>query len=246
MTETDEIDGANFVTRKAAINLVCEAVKLYASAAGESEESADVFLFELAKAVEMSPDGRAAKFLEHFIFGHGQPIKFECADLVEEDAGIRRRITSEISRRLTANAELTHRHLSGGEFCVSIRQKDFEVPDWCLALGSYAIEWRVVNSPALGGSMCASSRGNDWIDPGTNALTRHRGPDTLADFYAVKPKKVRIYGANEYRWHPAANRVTQCIHQAGDRLTRSRLHSMNFWMIAKPCTIDLDTGLTSS
>lgn len=243
MGDADEIGSAVFTTRRAAISLVCEAVKLYASNAGESQEFSDVFLFELARAAEMSPDGRAAKFLEHFIFGGGEPIEFECADLVKEDAGVRRRVTSEISRLLKANAQLTNRHLSGGEFFVSIRQRDFEVSDWRNALGSFGVQWEVVASPPMGGSMCTSSRGGDWIDAGTNALTRHRAPDILADFYAVTPKKVRIYGANEYKWHPAANRVTQCVHQAGDRLTRSRMHSMNFWMIAKPCTIDLETGL---
>jgi hypothetical protein len=41
----------------------------------------------------------------------------------------------------------------------------------------------------------------------------------------------------------AADRVTQCIHQAGDRLTKSKeIRAKNFWMKAMPAVIVPSTG----
>ena len=243
-----ELGSAVHGTYKAAIDLVCDAVDAYHRNTGQSKEMSDVFLFELAKAVEMEPEGRAAKFLDHFIFGNGEPIAFDCAQLVKDDAGVRRRITSQIRSRLLADAHLCHRNISGGDFLVAIRQKDYEVGDWKNALGSFPLEWEVVDALecSVAGPLCVSTRGTDWLDPGTTALTRHRAPNPLGNLMFAMPKRVKVYGANEYKWHPAAKRVTQCIHQAGDRLTRSKIRSMNFWMVARPCVIDLGTGMPAA
>lgn len=246
MDDAKEVGRIFHGTYKAAIDLVCGAVDSYAKSEGQSQEFADIVLFELAKAIKMKPEGRAAKFLDHFLFGNGDPIEFDCATLIKEDRGVRQRVKSEISRRLQSCPRLSARKMSGGAFLIPIRQRDYEVSDWLNALGSFAIEWEVVDTQrSVGrGSLGSSTLGRDWIDPGTLSLTRNTSPSARHE-PPLLPQKVKIYGANEYKWHPAAPRVTQCLHQAGDRLAKSRVKSMNFWMIARPCVMDLSTGLPS-
>jgi len=41
-------------------------------------------------------------------------------------------------------------------------------------------------------------------------------PPTAAPRY--KAASVRVYFTNNYRWHPNEDRITQCIHQAAERL----------------------------
>ena len=43
--------------------------------------------------------------------------------------------------------------------------------------------------------------------------------------------KVHIGFRNAYRWHPKENRITQCIHQAADRLRAGK--AKNYWMEGK-------------
>lgn len=195
---------------KASIELVCTSVDLYAKAVGESKSIADVMLFEMAKEIKMKPDGRAAKFVDHFLFGGGEDIVFSTGTLLNEDVGVRKRVSDVIMERLHDNSELIKREksMSGGDYLISIRQKDYAISDWRNALGSFSIEWE------------------------------------LFDLSADKKKTfAKVWGANEYKWHPAADRVTQCIHQAGDRLTRSKeIKARNFWMKALPSLIVISTG----
>jgi hypothetical protein len=44
---------------------------------------------------------------------------------------------------------------------------------------------------------------------------------------------ILLSGKNEYKWHPEETRITQCLHQAGDRLARAG-SAKNFWMISDP------------
>ena len=229
---------------KSSIELVCAAVDSYAKSEGLSQDAADVLVLELAKFIKMQPNGRAAKYLDHFLFGDGTRMDFDCATLIREDAGVRERVRSEIRKRLKANPALTVQNKSGGAFTVWIRQKDFAMPDWHLALGSFPINWEPLASGSVGraGALCSSETGTDWLDSGTLARVRHQSPVERLQRLAP-PRKVRISGANEYKWHPAAPRVTQCLHQAADRLTKSQMKSQNFWMFAKPCALDLISGM---
>jgi hypothetical protein len=226
---------------KSSIELVCDAVDSYAKNEGMNRDMSDLLVLELAKFIKMKPGGRAARYLDHFLFGDGSRMEFECATLIREDAGVRERVRSEIRQRLAAHPELAAQHRSGGPFTVWIRQKDFAVSDWHLALGSFPINWEPLSSGS-GGRACSPDAGADWLDAGTMARSRHQSP-TERLLRVVLPSKVRLSGANEYKWHPAAPRVTQCLHQAADRLTKSKVKSQNFWMAAKPCTMDLSTGL---
>lgn len=243
MVDSKEIGHVVFGGYKAAVEAICKAVDLYAKTSGQSQEHADVVLFELAKTIKMKPDGRAAKFLDHFLFGNGASIEFDCSALIMEDKGVRYRIRTEIWNRLQDNSGLGYRNMSGGSFLIPIRQRDYQVLDWQFALGSFAIEWEVVEPFGNPNSLYGPVHGGR-IDSVASLYLRSRSPGSLYDC-SVIPTKVKIYGANEYKWHPAASRVTQCLHQAGDRLTKSRIKSMNFWMIARPCVIDLHTGLPS-
>lgn len=195
---------------KASIELVCASVDLYSKAVGESKVIADVMLFEMAKEIKMKPHGRAAKFVDHFLFGGGEDIVFSTALLLNEDVGVRKRVSDVIMERLHNNPGLSNRNrnMSGGDYLIPIRQKDYAVPDWKNALGSFSIEWELFE------------------------LSSDR-----------KRSFAKVWGANEYKWHPAADRVTQCIHQAGDRLTRAKeIKARNFWMKAMPSLISISTG----
>ena len=195
---------------KASVELVCTSVDLYAKAVGETKSIADVMLFEMAKEIKMRPNGRAAAFVDHFLFGGGEDVEFSARTLLEEDAGVRKRVADEIAERVKKNPALKKkaRMISGGDYVIPIRQRDYANSDWKNALGSFAIEWEFVDLMAEKNNLVA-----------------------------------KVWGANEYKWHPAADRVTQCIHQAGDRLTRSKqIRARNFWMKASPALILEPTG----
>jgi hypothetical protein len=249
MDDVNDAGGEYRGAYKGTIDLVCGAVDRYAKSQGWSQEQADIVLFELARAIQLKPNGRATKFLDHFLFGNGEPIEFDCLTLIMEDRGVRQRVKEEITRRLQQRPDLRTRRTSGGDFLIPIRQKDYQVSDWLNALGSYAIEWEAVDESigtSASGPVCSSAIGQDWIDFGTLSRTRMMSPASRSPFEPCgglqTPGRARIYGANEYKWHPASPRVTQCLHQAGDRLTTSNIKSMYFWMIARPCVIDLATG----
>ena len=210
MSETSLAGHARFGLYKSTIELVCASVDLYARAVGESKAIADVMLFEMAKEIEMRPEGRAAQFVDHFLFGGGEDVVFSSGTLLNDDLGVRKRVSDTIVERLRANPKLLtdKKAMSGGDYLISIRQRDYTNSDWKNALGSFAFEWELV----------------------AQASDRRR---TFA----------LVSGANEYKWHPAANRVTQCIHQAGDRLTRSKeVKARNFWIKAMPAVIVISTG----
>ena len=210
MEDTAEAGRAFKGIYKASIEAVCTAVDLYARASGDSQAIADVMLFEMAKELKMKPEGRAAKFVDHFLYGGGEDIVFGAGTLLNEDLGVRKRVSEGILEKIRNNPSLlkADKRMSGGEYVISIRQRDYANSDWRNALGSFAIEWEFA---AL-------------------SLDRNR-------MFAT------VWGANEYKWHPAADRVTQCIHQAGDRLTRSKkVKATNFWMKAMPAVIVISTG----
>lgn len=208
MAQNSEAVDAFKGTYKQSIELVCNAVSLYARVTGESKTIADVLLLEIARQIKMNPEGRASQFLDHFLFGGGEDIVFESGLLLNEDIGVRKRLSSEILHRVSSGPSGDERTISGGAFVVSIRQKDFAVQDWQFALGSFAFEWELVQ------------------------LSSDK-----------KRLFAKVWGANEYKWHPAADRVTQCIHKAADRLTGAKeVRAKNFWMVARPCTIVVASG----
>jgi hypothetical protein len=49
--------------------------------------------------------------------------------------------------------------------------------------------------------------------------------------------EVELSFKNKYRWHPNEPRVTQCIHQAAERLKTSG--AADFWMIGRPVRIKI-------
>lgn len=210
MSESTELGRAFKGIYKASIEVVCTSVDLYAKAVGESKAIADVMLFEMAKELKMNPEGRAAKFVDHFLFGGGEDIVFSAGQLLNDDPGVRKRVSDAIVESLRNKPSLLtkRKNMSGGDYLIPIRQRDYVISDWKNALGSFAIEWELVNLSS----------------------------DKKRTF-------AKVWGANEYKWHPAADRVTQCIHQAGDRLTRSKeIRARNFWMKAMPSVIVISTG----
>ena len=229
---------ANLVV-KSFINYVCYSEDAVAKALRLSQNQSDRALFKLAEYVTMSPDGRAAQFLEHFLSGSGKTIKFDCKTLLKEDSGVRQRVTSEIIKRIKANPSLLTAKYCGGDLCMPIRQSDFSVLDWKYALGSFPIEWSVIatKKPYSRGPMCVFNLGVNYIDLGTLALTKSKSPGLYSEEVATA---VYIYGENEYKWHPTDDRISQCVHKAGERLTKSKTTpAKNFMMVGKGCILPL-------
>jgi hypothetical protein len=193
---------------KTSIQLVCEAMEIIGTTGGYAQTTIDGGLLELVKGMKMMPNGKAAEFLDHFLYGGGKPKTFQTHALLTQDVRLRTVLITEINRRLQRNPNLVNRMQSGGDFLVPIRQRDFGNNDWRLALGSFPFEWQVTGS------------GN-----------------------SPNERLIKVWGANEYKWHPSADRVTQCLHQAGNRLHKAKtVASKNYWMHAAPCILSSPTG----
>lgn len=96
-----------------------------------------------------------------------------------------------------------------------------------------------------GGAYRIAVRQSDYADDDwKNALGGFIFQWEIADLSSDKTRVfATVWGANEYQWHPAAKRTTQCIHEAGDRLTKSKtIRARNFWMVATPTIIVVATG----
>lgn len=126
MNERSESTAAGHTVRKTAIEAACEAMRLYAMSIGESQTFGDLMLFEWAREAEMSPSGKASEYLDHFLFGGGETKTFETAHLLNEDPGVRRRVSGVITAALRTNPNLltTPKNRSGGEYVAAVRQGD--------------------------------------------------------------------------------------------------------------------------
>ena len=91
---------------------------------------------------------------------------------------------------------------------VPVKQSNFQNQDWRLALGSFHFDWEIVDQKS----------GNKY------------------DFF--KTVFVKISGENKYQWHPKVERYTQCVHEAGKRLTETT--AADYWMKAKPSIITVN------
>jgi hypothetical protein len=121
---------------------------------------------------------------------------------------------------------------------------DYNDTDWQFALGTFGAMWEPLRPPkqaSFGYSLCRSKLGNDWIDEGTNALTRNQSPQDRICLSVPWPAYAKVWGSKIWRWHSETNRSSEVAHQAGYRLVQSgRLQ--NFWVIAVHCMVDISTG----
>jgi hypothetical protein len=211
----------NFIAhqaKKAPISAACKLTEAYIALKGGSREQADQTALQLAQFITMKPNGRAAKYLDHFLRGSGEPITFEMKELLAQDSLIRSRVELEIMRKMSVAADPTgaprtprektngvkvgtERHDWSVDPCVTLFQKSYSDQDWWFALGTFNVDWKLQMS---------------------------------AEGYHY----VQLSGENEYKWHPEENRITQCLHRAGARLTSAGSGS-NFMIRAIPCVIVL-------
>ena len=136
---------------KASIELVCESINLLAKISGFPQESADSAVLELAKQIKMKPEGRAARFLDNFLFKNGSKINFDSSLLFAEDQGVLSRVRTTVAERIMNDPGLEARTKikCGEEYLVWVRQSDFTNSDWRLALGSFPFEWEVVGQKCI-------------------------------------------------------------------------------------------------
>jgi hypothetical protein len=266
-------------TEKAAFEMLCTAADSNSVVMGR--DLSDVWLFAAVEASSVAlgqfkPNGRARKFYEHFLFGGGTPIEFDIADLLMEDDKARKYISKTISDKIRSKPqlgrqqwvpcdiesqlrprpELYDKSVSNPfkDFEFPLEQKDYSVPDWRNATGSFFIEWEAVTSETVfeksRNPMCGYQLGDAWVDSGTNARTRTPtpGPTGKSWFENQLPKYVAVWGLREYHWHPekeVSDRADACLHEAGNRMNNSPVlfTTRNYWVFANPCLINLQSGL---
>lgn len=184
-----------------------------------SQVEKDTYALELAKAIRFQEGGRAEEYLDHWLSGRATEKKFKLETLMYEDAGVRMRVTNEITRRALEIKTLRERFIDSrmsissnakrDRHIVTIFQKNYMNSDWHLALGTFPIDWEIIYET------------EDMI-------------------------KVNAWGSNKYQWHPDSRRITQFLHQAGDRLAKnSNAAPANFEIVAEPIQLEISTRYRS-
>jgi hypothetical protein len=200
-----------FYAKKGIAEYVCGSISFGADVRGYNQEVADLALLELARQIKISPNGRASEHLDHFLDGTGDAIYFDTGTLLNEVRGVRDRISSVVSQAISSDS-IPVRRMSG-------TQKGMKID----------IGQDVYDSTEIG---------QDW----KNALGSYVFDWDFASSSNDKTRSIiEISGSNLYQWHPTVERWTQCIHEAGARLTESSIKAKNFWMIAKPCLVSIHT-----
>lgn len=203
---------------------------------------------------------RFYEVMDHFLGGSSRTLYFKMSELLTTCAGARRRVTEAIAFRLANHSNTilgspscdlaTHVDMSSGTpvkysiYQFPIKQGDYRDTDWQFALGTFGAMWEPLppRTPRRAvGSLCMSTRGEDWIDDGTTALTCHRPRKFDIDVPQAHPTCAKVWGTKVWRWHSETDRTSERVHQAAYRLVQSgRLHT--FWVIAEPCIVDIETG----
>jgi hypothetical protein len=245
--------------------------ELYGKLHGISQEEIDMVLLEEAKELGPLSQGKRPKdmqrfyeVMEHFQAGAKTALYFKMAELLRTCAGARRRVTEAITFRLERHLDVilgspacdlpTHVDVRNGKptlysiYQFPIHQYDYHDTDWQFALGTFGAMWEPLASTApttSAGPICASQLGDNWIDPGTLALTRMRAPGTSDGPPPAQPRYAKVWGSKIWRWHSETDRASERVHQASFRLVQSgRLK--NFWVIAEPCIVEIGSGMPVS
>jgi hypothetical protein len=142
--------------------------------------TSDSTTLEIARRWKLAPHGRASAHLDQYLEGRGD-LEVDFERLLCEDAAVRSKIQHHVIFGLRDGK------LQGS---IPVRQGDYSVSDWRLAIGSMNVNWTF-----------PSRRGSE---------------------------RVHLGFRNQYRWHPDEPRITQCVHQAADRLRARR--ARNYWM----------------
>lgn len=108
-----------------------------------SRARADAALMSIAKLYKFQNRGRAAEHLTHFLQGGGEARHFPLAQLLSEDAGVRRALVAEWRSRTRS----TPRDGS----LIPVRQRNYDKLDWWGALGSFSIYYTEVGTMRIAG-----------------------------------------------------------------------------------------------
>jgi hypothetical protein len=106
----------------------------------------DSTALEIARWATMSPNGRASKFLDHYLLGSGLDIKVSIKTLMDEDSGVNATVQQSIRTALRGIPKPT----SG---VVSLPQRVFTNKDWQYATGSINMDWALNASCTAPGSV---------------------------------------------------------------------------------------------
>ena len=179
----------------------------------------DAMTLEIAEWVTMDLPGRkrAAEFLHHYLAGTGLPKYVNIADLFHADPGLKKIVVATIARDLAGGGPAIgmpapYQNLSSRAVLGRTSGK-VPLPQSAWANTPTAQDWRY----AIG------SLNLDW-----KLITRLPGA----------PKaEVELSFKNEYRWHPKAERISQCVHQAAENLKVKG--DRDYWMYGQPHRIEV-------
>lgn len=230
--------------------------------AGDGGPSAqDLSSLKAIDAVKHAIPGGMPRFKEvfsHFLSGSKNALQFATSELLRTCPRARRAVTEKIAMRLARHSDVIlghpacdmdnyldmsrHKPRSYAAYWFDIAQAEYDDTDWQFALGTFRLMWEPLlpAGPAVG-PLCTSRLGDDWIDEGTLALTRHRPPAPWGQSSSARPIRARVWGAKVWRWHSQTGRASLEVHQAAYRLVqKGKLH--NFWVIGEPCVINIASG----
>lgn len=94
----------------------------------------DQTALEIARWATMVPNGRASKFLDHYLTGSGQRMKVDILTLLAEDSGVNSALRDGIRKGIRENPAL-------GSGRVPLPQWVFANKDWQYATGSLVMDW---------------------------------------------------------------------------------------------------------
>lgn len=173
---------------------------------GMARDAALADVLRASVAAHYAERGRAMDHMNHFLAGSGADILISLNTLMDEDAGIKSRMTGELLRRANDihtvydNAVKNRMSMVGPTISdvITLFQRNFANRDWCGALGTFPVSWEIINCPSR----------------------------------ATSPIVVRTSGHNVYRWHPDDPRLTRRLHQFAQELVEKG-KAKEFKMVAK-------------
>lgn len=198
---------------KWAVDATCKVLGSIGEINGWSQTEIDFAVMGAARDFYVPSGGRAEEYLRHYLNGTGLPKTFGAHLLINEDAGVKVRLSSEIVVQLANRLDpVTGQVMPGARGQVWLRQQpmDFKNRDWLFAIGSFLMEWEFVEQ-----------------------FTGQGGVPFVT---------VRVHGQNEYRWDPETQRRSACVHRAADRLRTPGggfTPAKNFTMHALPALMHL-------
>lgn len=195
---------------RSSISGILDTIIAQEQAKGKSRREAMVTAMREAAKMRFEANGRAMKYMERFLSGKGGEESFKWEELSRDDATVKKRVHSELVRRTLQIPTLREQY----------ENPPSKAPDSVITIfqpNFSSVDW--------------------WGALGTfniNFLVR-QPPSTPVPYV-----QVRIWGENEYKWHPDRDSASQKLHKIGDELTQPGTpRAKNFLIKMEPIDISV-------